>query len=87
MEKNIKDLQKTLDTILTNLNKQKEENENTINIKLLKTLINTSKKYNSYEMKTSYGMRNTKDKFDCLYNIIVEQNNRINKLEEKLNVK
>ena len=38
-------------------------------------------------MKTSYGMRNTKDKFDCLYNIIVEQNNRINKLEEKLNVK
>ena len=88
MENEITKLQKTLGTILTNMQEeqQRQEKMETSNIKLLKVLINTSKKYNTREMKTEYGTINTKQKFECLYRIIVEQNKRIHKLEEKLNI-
>ena len=54
------------------------------NIVKFENLQETSKYYNEYEMYSGYGVKNLKDKFECLLKIIKEQNNRIIELEKKV---
>ena len=59
---------------------------NSDNIVKFEKLQETSKYYNEYETITGYGIRNLKDKFGCLYEIIKEQNGRIIELEKKVEI-
>ena len=54
------------------------------NIVKFENLKENSKYYNEYEMYSGYGVKNLKDKFECLLKIIKEQNNRIIELEKKV---
>ena len=54
------------------------------NIVKFEKLQETSKYYNDYEISTGYGVKNIKDKFECLLKIVKEQNNRITELEKKV---
>ena len=54
------------------------------NIVKFEKLQENSKYYNDYETSTEYGVKNIKDKFECLLKIVKEQNNRITELEKKV---
>lgn len=56
------------------------------NIVKFEKLQETSKYYNEYETFTGYGIRNLKDKFECLLKIAKEQNNRIIELEKNVEI-
>ena len=53
-------------------------------IKNFEKLQETSNYSNYYEISTGYGVKNLNDKFECLLEIIKEQNNRIIELEKKV---
>jgi len=59
---------------------------NSDNIVKFEKLQETSKYYNEYETFTGYGIRNLKDKFECLLEIVKEQNSRIIELEKKVEI-
>jgi len=55
------------------------------NIKKLSKIIEKSNTYSTREWTTGYGIKNTQDRINLLFKIILEQNKRIAKLEEIIN--
>ena len=55
------------------------------NIKKLSKIIEKSNTYSPYEWNTSYGIKNTQDRINLLFEIILEQNKRISKIEKLIN--
>ena len=55
------------------------------NIKKLSEIIEKSNTYSTHEWTTGYGIKNTQDRINLLFEIILEQNKRIAKLEEIIN--
>ena len=53
-------------------------------IKNFEFLQKISSNYSDYEISSGYGVKNLKDKFECLLEIVKEQNNRITELEKKV---
>ena len=55
------------------------------NIKKLSKIIEKSNTYSTHEWNTGYGIKNTQDRINLLFEIILEQNKRISSLEKLVN--
>lgn len=55
------------------------------NIKNLEKLVDKIDMYSVHDWNTGYGIKNKKDVLNILFEIILEQNKRISKLEEIIN--
>ena len=55
------------------------------NINKFSNLVDTINNYTTHDWNTGYGMKYKKDTLNILYEIILQQNKRISKLEEIIN--
>jgi hypothetical protein len=76
----VEDIQNQVINDNNHLNSIKSEN-----IKKLSKLIEKSNTYSTHEWNTGYGIKNTQDRINLLFEIILEQNKRISNIEKIIN--
>lgn len=86
MNDKFKNIQDNLNEIISEINKEKEYNDN-IETNSLKKLKKINKKINTYdssEWQRSYVIKNLKETLNSLFYIVQSQNKRITKLEKQI---
>ena len=76
----IEDIQNQVTDENNYLNSIKNEN-----IKCFEKLVDKINNYTSHDWNTGYGIKHKKDALNTIFEIILEQNKRISKLEELIN--
>ena len=86
MEQQLQSIQISINKLIEEkqLHDKVELQKETKNITNLGKLVEKSNKYTNCDWLKPYGIGNTNKKIKCLYQIILEQNKRIWKLEQQL---